>query len=60
MLLAFNDEAEYTYSALQAKTGLSDQELNIQLISLACLDQKILLAIPPTAPENTQPAKEID
>ena len=29
VLLAFNDEEEYTYEALQSKTGLSDQELNI-------------------------------
>lgn len=51
VLLAFNDEQEYTYEALQAKTGLSDQELNIQLISMACLDHKLILAIPPPEPE---------
>ena len=54
VLLAFNDEEEYTYEALQAKTGLSDQELNIQLISLACLDQKLLLAIPPAPPADAE------
>lgn len=52
VLLAFNDEQEYSYDALQAKTGLSDTELNIQLISLACLDQKVLLAIPPMTEEE--------
>ena len=44
-LLAFNDAAEYTYDDLKEKTGFTDQELNIQLISLACLDQKVLVAV---------------
>ena len=52
VLVAFNDEQEYTYDALQAKTGLSDQELNMQLISLACMEHKLLMAIPP--PEQPQ------
>ena len=56
-LLAFNDQEEYTYQALQEKTGFTDQELNIQLISLACLDQKVLLAI---KPEVTEEKKEGD
>ena len=51
-LLAFNDEQEFTYDALKEKTGFTDQELNIQLISLACLDQKVLVAIKPEKKEE--------
>ena len=57
-LLAFNDQEEYTYAELQKKTGFTDQELNIQLISLACLDQKVLLAIKPEVKEEEEKKDE--
>ena len=59
-LLAFNDQEEYTYADLQKKTGFTDQELNIQLISLACLDQKVLLAIKPEGPEEKKDEEMTD
>ena len=54
VLLAFNDAEEYTYEALKEKTGFTDTELNVQLISLACLDQKVLLAIKPAEAGNKE------
>jgi hypothetical protein len=43
VLLCFNDKDQLGYSDLLTLTGLSEEELNIQLISLACLEHKILL-----------------
>jgi len=54
VLLAFNEQAVYTYEELRIKTGLTEQELNIQLISLACLEHKIILAKTPEKPAEIE------
>ena len=47
MLLAFNvDKDQLTYAELEEITGLRDRELNMQIISLATMEHKILKIIP--------------
>ncbi len=43
VLLCFNNHDTLGYSELVSLTGLMEEELNIQLISLACLEHKLLL-----------------
>jgi hypothetical protein len=46
--MAFNGVSEISYADLLKTTGFEERELNKQLISLACLEYKILAVIPAT------------
>lgn len=45
VLLAFNNKNRLSYEDLEQITGLQDKELNIQLISLATMEHKVLKII---------------
>jgi hypothetical protein len=47
VILQFNQNDQLTYSQLLALTGLAEEDLNIQLISLACFEHKLLLTDDP-------------
>jgi hypothetical protein len=55
VLLCFNNGDHKTYKQLLEETGLSEKELNVQIISLATLEHKVLLIASPT--ENINLAK---
>lgn len=63
VLLAFNEKEEYKYNELLQKTGFTEVELNKQLISMACLQHKILSIVQPVtaSTENKEEeAKNVD
>ena len=43
VLIAFNQNDHMSYQQLKLTTGMSEQELNVQLISLALMEHKVLV-----------------
>ena len=43
VLIAFNQNDHMSYQQLKQATGMSEQELNVQLISLALMEHKVLV-----------------
>ena len=54
VLLAFNKNDHLTYQQLLEETGLVDKELNVQLISLAMMEHKVLLVNTPSHQQSSE------